>query len=112
MIIWTGLGILVAVATFLSALVTEWGIERVYADDQYYQTHGWPKLVGMVLAAILVKLLDRALRARQTETRIDAVTGGRVTVVAGQAHSLFFIPLRFWPPILLVVGFIHLFARE
>ena len=75
MIIWKGLGFVVAVITFLCLLLTEMTVERVFADDAYYQAHGWPKLVGMVIAALLVWATARFLNSRELETRIDAVTG-------------------------------------
>ena len=112
MIIWSGLGFLVAVITFVCMLVTELAVEGASADDRYFQSHGWPQLVGMLFAALLVGLLARALRARQTETRIDAATGNKVTVVAGQNHTLFFVPIRYWPPILVVLGILSSFTRE
>jgi len=112
MIIWKGLGFLVAVITFLCLLLTEWSVERAFSDDNYYQAHGWPKLVGMLVAALLVWMMAKYFDSRQTETRIDAETGEKITVLADHNHTLFFIPIRFWPPILIVLGIILCIVPE
>jgi len=40
MIIWSGLGFVVAVLAFLCLLLAEYVVEAVFNDSQYYQAHG------------------------------------------------------------------------
>ena len=93
MIIWSGWGILVLVIGFASFLLTQVGVDSMMQDDQYYRTHGWPKLVGFVVAAVLTWLLGHTLNRTRP---------GR--------DSLFFIPVQFWAVIFLVLGIVFLFV--
>ncbi len=110
MIIWTGLGFLVAVITFGCCFAAECLVERAFHDDRYYQAHGWPKLVAFVVAAAVVGVVGRYLRRRQGRVLIDPKTGDEVIV--GRQHTFFFIPVEYWPPILLILGIIFLFAID
>lgn len=97
MIIWSGLGFLVAVIAFGCLVASEFAVESIFQDDQYYQTHGWPKLLALLVAGIIVWLLGRRLKGGEARNR------------AG--HSLFFIPFEYWGPILIVLGFIFMFVE-
>jgi hypothetical protein len=108
--IWNGLGFLVAVITFGCCLASEYLVEQAFHDDRYYQAHGWPKLVAFVVAAAVVAVVGRRLRHRQGKVLIDPETGSEVIV--GRNHTFFFIPVEYWPPILLVLGTIFLFVTE
>jgi hypothetical protein len=110
MIIWNGLGFLVGVVTFGCLLATEAGVEWVFKDDTFYQKHGWPKLVGMTVAALLVWVLARILSRRPGRVLMDPATGERVRI--GRDHSFFFIPVKYWPPILLILGFAFSFTID
>lgn len=110
MIIWSGLGFLVAVITFGCCLASEFLVEQMFRDDRYYQAHGWPKLVAFLVAAAVVGVLGRFLRRRQGRVLIDPETGSEVIV--GREHTFFFIPVEYWAPILLVLGLVFLFVTE
>lgn len=110
MIIWDGLGFLVAVITFGCLLAMELIVESAFHDDRYYQGHGWPKLLGFVVAAALVGVLGLLLRRRQGRVLIDPQTGGEVIV--GRHHTLFFIPVEYWAPILVATGLGFPFVTE
>jgi hypothetical protein len=110
MIIWSGLGFLVAVITFVCLLLTEFATESAFRDDGYYQAHGWPKLVGFIAAALIVWPLGRYLNSKKGRVLVDPDTGKQV--VFKQGHMLFFIPLEYWGPILVVLGIIFLFVKE
>ena len=108
--IWSGLGCLVAVITFGCLLATEYLVEAAFQDDDYYQAHGWPKLVGFLVAAGITWVLGQHLRGRQGRVLIDPETGARVIV--GRNHTFFFIPVEYWPPILLVLGMVFSFVID
>ncbi|MDB5353111.1 MAG: putative rane protein [Planctomycetota bacterium] len=109
-LVWSGLGFLVAVITFGCLITTEYLVEAAFHDDRYYQAHGWPKLVGFIVAAAFVWVVGRYVRGRQGKILIDPETGSEVVV--GRDHTFFFIPVGYWPPILLILGMIFSFATD
>ena len=110
MIIWSGLGFLVAVITFGCLLLTEFATRAAFHDDHYYQAHGWTKLAAFLVAALIVWPLGRYLRAKPARVLVDPATGEQV--VFKRNHALFFIPMEYWAPILVVLGMIFLFVKE
>jgi hypothetical protein len=103
MFVWRGFGLAVVGLTFVSLLLTELGVESLFSDDAYYQEHGWPKLLALVLAAGLVLLLSNHFENRPARIVIDKETGQEIALK--DKHDLFFVPLRYWPAILVVAGF-------
>ncbi len=97
-IIWRGLGFLVALFTFVSSLAMELATEAITGDDAYYQREGLPLAVALAIAGALSLGVGTALRR-----------GGRVPL---RQHSLFFIPMQLWGPILLALGVGAWVARE
>lgn len=105
----SGRGYLVAIVTFLSLLASEFITESVTQDDRYYQTHGWPKTVGFSAAALLTGMI---VRWTQSSARrlLDPETGEEVLVHGND--SLFFIPMRHWTWLLVILGGVFWFVRE
>jgi hypothetical protein len=97
MIIWNGKGYLVAVIIFLLLVGAEFGSEALFADERYYQMHGWPLAAAMAVAAVVVWFLGNHLHKTGGRVVIDKATGQEMTL--GGNDSLFFIPVRFWAPI-------------
>ena len=87
MIIWRGKGILIALIAFGCLYGSEYLTRAWSGNERYYQTHGWPILVGFLIAAALVYLMRLWLAAEHT-----------------QEASLFFVPARFWPGVLAGLG--------
>ena len=104
MIIWSGLGFLVAVIGFASLILTEFVSEKITGDDQFYQEHGWVILVGMLLAAGLTYGLHRLLLLQKGRVVIDKETGQEI--VLRSSHSLFFIPVKWWPAVFVGLGMV------
>ena len=102
MIIWRGLGWAVAAITFAVLVLSELGIERLFADERDYQTHGWPKLFALGVSAALVWMLAAHLKGRPGRVVIDKATGEELTL--NKDHDLFFIPVRYWPIVLVALG--------
>ena len=108
MIIWKGAGFIVAVVAFLMLLLTEFSVEKLFADEKYYQTHGWPKLVALFIAGCIVLLIGKYLNKKEGKVLIEKDTGKEVVLKA--EHSLFFINVEYWSYILFVLGFVFLFV--
>jgi hypothetical protein len=102
-LVWRGFGWAVVGLTFVALILTELGVEKSFSDEQYYQDHGWPKLLGLALAAVLVWLLANYLEKRPARVVIARTTAQELAL--RDKHDLFFVPLRFWPAILVVAGF-------
>ena len=110
MIIWSGLGFLVAIITFMALLLTEYMVEAAFKDQNYYQIHGWPKLLSLWVAGVVVWFLGSYLNKKQGRTLVDKETGAEVQLRPN--HALFFIWMEYWGPILFVLGIIFLFIKE
>ncbi len=108
MIIWNGLGFLVAVIVFILLLAAEYVTEWMFADDSYYQAHGWPKLLAFFIATAMIWPLGIYLNRKEGKVLIEKATGKEVLIKPN--HSLFFIRMEYWGPILLVLGVIFLFV--
>lgn len=90
MLLWRGHGYLVAVFTFVSSLLMELATESMQHDDDYYQREGLPLAVALTLAGVLSLVVGTALRR-----------DGKVPL---RHHTLFFIPMPAWGPILVALG--------
>lgn len=110
MIIWSGLGFLVPAITFGCCLAVAWLGEVAFHDENFYESHGWPKLVAFVIAAAIVAVVVQLIKRRQGRVMIDPRRGAEVIV--DREHTFFFIPVEYWPPILLVLGFVLLFVKD
>lgn len=109
MIVWSGLGFLVAVIGFGCLLGTELFVEGTLGEE-YYLAHAWPGLVGCLVGGAIIWFLGQFLNTRGTKTLVDPETGEEVPVRG--RHSFFFIPMQYWGPILGVVGIVMLFTKE
>ncbi len=101
MIVWEGLGFLVAVIVFGCALACNLAFDAVFGKG-FYEAHLAAVGVAMLLAASLTGALALWVRQRTAHVVIDKETGQEFILDRG--HSLLFIPVRFWSLILTVVG--------
>jgi hypothetical protein len=119
MIIHRGRGGLIALIAFLCFFVAE-GYTRVHYDnDFYYQRHPWPKLAACLVAATLVWWLsprkqeppgpgmrDQSWLPSQSQQALPTEpepASFRLTLFR-ETDSLFFIPVRYWPLLLCLLG--------
>ena len=102
MIIWSGLGFLVAVIVFGVSLAFNFAFNAWWGEG-YYDSHKWPAGVSLFASAIACWFLGSALRKRTSQHVIDKETG-KEFVLDRANHSLFFIPVRMWAPVLVVIG--------
>jgi hypothetical protein len=104
MIVWQGQGYLVAVAVFGCSLAGNF-ISNATAGNAYWDSHQWPMATSLICSAAICWLLGSHLRRRSDRVVIDKETGQEF-VVSQSRHTLFFIPVHYWPPILLLIAVI------
>jgi hypothetical protein len=109
MIIWTGGGFLVAVIGIGCLVFTNLAVNAAMKDDQFYQQHGWPKLLACLVAALIVWPVGRVLNRKGMRELLDTETGERFAVQTGGGHTLFFIPMEYWAVIFVGLGVVFLF---
>jgi hypothetical protein len=100
MIIWQGRGFLVAVIIFGFSLLLNLIFNATYGEG-YYDHHKWPFALSLVNSAILCWFLGNHLRKKSDRVVVDKLTG-KEFVINQSRHTLFFIPMQYWGPILLV----------
>jgi hypothetical protein len=104
MLIWRGWGLIMIVPVVAGYAGTYLFTELIASDPDYFWKHAWIKLVGTLVAASLIKLAVKVIDWRaSTRLVVDAKTG-EVEDLNEDRSSLFFIPVRFLWPIVLVVG--------
>lgn len=96
MIIWRRKGWLVPIIFFVMLLVTQIAINSSLGDG-YYQSHEWPKGLGIGLAALLIALFGYHVNYKKREVAIDPDTGVKTQA---SSHTLFFIPVEYWAVII------------
>ncbi|QDA28206.1 hypothetical protein [Paenibacillus polymyxa] len=105
MIIWKGFGILnVIIPAFLffivGSLVSALGLDSI--DSRL------PMAFVFIVSGVIVWHLGKALNADSDKVLVDMETGQRYRM--GTPHSLFFIPMHYWGPAGLVIGFVLIVA--
>jgi hypothetical protein len=103
MIIWSGKGFLVAVFVFGCSLIANLITNTLTGGDLYWERHRWPLGASLLASASLSWMVGEASRRKQGRTLIDKETGQEVRLDEGN-HSLFFVPMHWWGPILAVLG--------
>lgn len=99
MIVWSGHGYLVAIYVFVMSLVTEFAIEAIMKDDSYYQDAGWPIALALIIAGALSWATGSALKKAGDDSD------------SPRSHSLFFVPMQWWGPVLAVIAIAVFISR-
>jgi hypothetical protein len=103
MIIWSGKGYLVAVFVFGSSLIANLITNTVSGGSTYWDTHRWPLALALVAAGGFCWALGTNLRSQGVRRLIDPATNQEVLLEQAN-HSLFFIRMHVWGPILCVIA--------
>lgn len=109
MIIWNGLGFCVFLIGFGSLILAELISEAITCDDRFYQQHAWVAMLGMFFAATVTYGFHFLLLRRKDRTVVDKETGEEF--VLRSDHSLFFIPVRWWPVVFVIGGIVYAFSK-
>jgi hypothetical protein len=103
MIIWRGWGIVVAVIAFLGLLAGQLVGTAIYGPVGYEQNATWLVGSGLLVAAGVLWPIGQRMNSGG-RVLIDKETGQELMLKPG--HSLFFIPVQYWSPILAVIALI------
>jgi len=125
MIVHRGRGSLIAVIVFVCLFAAEIFTRIQFHDNNYYQQHPWPKSAACLLAAFLVWWLsprsapatvlnstDRqwlVSSSLHTPPLAPESSALKVTIFR-ETDSLFYIPVKYWPMLLCVLGVVLYFA--
>lgn len=109
MIIWSGLGVVVVAIVFLTSLAANLLTNAITHDPTYYDTHEWPLAVSLLVSAAITWAYGAYLQSKPGRIVIDKETGQETQLK--RDHRLFFIPMKWWGPILALIG-IWLGARD
>lgn len=101
MIIWSGFGFLVAVIGLASLTLTKLVFESFTGGGESHNS-GMVVFIAMLLAAALTYGLHRLLLLQRARILFDHASGREIALQPN--HSLFFIPVRWWPGIFILLG--------
>jgi hypothetical protein len=109
-----GRGGLVGLIAFLILLAADLLSGVYFHDRQYYERHGWPKLLGFVVAAFIVWILGPRGLSQEERAYLTpaAVAAAKGRSFLREADSFFFVPVRYWPWILCGLGIAFFVAAE
>jgi hypothetical protein len=93
----------------LSTCLVDWAVTSSTGNSGYFDAHGWPKTVGLVLAGCLVLTIGYLRNKRPAKVFIDKESGNEITVK--DSDTVFFIPMIYWGPILISLGIVYAFAK-
>ena len=105
-IVWTGKGFLVFVFAFCFSLIANLLTNLATGSEAYWNTHKWPFAVSLIVSAATCMLLGLIFHNRKGRILVDPKTGEEVVI--RESHTLFFIPILWWGPILAMFGLIAL----
>ena len=105
-IIWRGLGWLVAVIIFGFSLVANLVFNATYGEG-YYDHHKWPFALSLFVSVIVCWFLGSYLKKRSDRIAIDKQTGQEI-VINQSRHALFFLPMHLWGPVLALIAVVVL----
>ena len=102
MIIWRGLGYLVAVIVFISSLIANFITNVITGSEDYWEKHRWPFALSLIFSAIACWFLGKYLTTRKRKVLVDKETGEEMMLE--EIHDLFFISVYLWSPLLLTIA--------
>lgn len=109
MLIWRGYGILVPVVTFLTLIMTEFSVENITNNENYYQENSWVILLALTVSAIICFLISIYFDSKKFEkVYIEKETGKEVII--RNKNTFFFIEIKYWSILLPLFGVIYVIS--
>jgi hypothetical protein len=106
-IIWRGLGFLV-LAVVLGCCLLGNLIFDAFEGDGYFDRHRWPLALSLIISAAVCWTLGNFL---QSWSIAKDKKPGDESPGTWPRHTLFFIPMHYWAPILLVIALYQVLVR-
>jgi hypothetical protein len=85
-------------------------VRSIIGNENYYQQAIWPLALALVISGVISWFLGKRLNKPRGRTLIDKETGEEV-ILKNTRHRLFFIPMEYWGPILLVIALIYVITK-
>lgn len=108
-LIWKGWGVAIVGFLILSAIVFFTGTHAIFSPQDAKAAEGWLPGPICLLAAAMTFFLGRHFDQQPGRAFIDKATGREF--VLRPTHSLFFIKVSHWAPILAIVGVLLLVLK-
>lgn len=109
MIIWSGFGVLVPIMLLINSLIVHFLCSLITGNNKFYNQNSWTHTVVLVLTGVICWFLGKYLNRGNEKVYIDKQTGKEVRI--NRKHSLFFIKMQYWGPILGIVGLLFLIKK-
>jgi hypothetical protein len=103
MIVWSGLGFLVIVIVIGLSWLMQIVLTGILGDSGFYQRAIWPFPAALALSGIICWILGRLLNKPGEKAFIN----GEEVTIKNTRHSLFFIRMDYWGPILIVIAVVY-----
>ena len=107
MLIWNGKGYIIAIVALLSAACMQLLIETIGGQKGLYAASIYGIPLAFLLAAGLTEFIARKFGFKPTKDTGE----GFIINQPKKAHSLFFIPFRFWSMILGLIAVVVFIAK-
>jgi hypothetical protein len=111
MVIWSRWGLLVVVILVAGFVASQVFVSAVFQDQQYYQSHAWPKAAGAWAAAVVLWPLGRYMNRVEHRQLWDLHANRAVILRTGGGHTLFFLPMEYWSILCVLLGVALLFMK-
>lgn len=108
MIVWRGAGAVFLLVFIAAHFLFNWPLMQHYQPAQFGLLKWWPSLFVAAAAAWLIADYS----ARQVEETSAGKPAGRFLKTFGTEHSVFFIPLRYWSGVCIVLGAWQLYVAR
>lgn len=102
LIIWKGAGVVVILIGILVCLALNIVTASLFNQNDYFQTHLWPKVAALWVIGSLCWPVGKYLNGRPRRVLIDKATG--VEFVQKPDHTLMFIKVEYWAYIFFAIG--------
>ncbi|MFN0051871.1 MAG: hypothetical protein ACKV0T_06750 [Planctomycetales bacterium] len=102
MLVWSGLGFLVAVITFGCCLIANVILDAHFGEG-YYSSHHWTIGAALIVGGIVSSCIGFLLKTRTDQVVVVEETGERL-VINKSDHSFFFIPMHWAGIVIAVIG--------
>lgn len=109
LIIWRGAGAMVLLIGIVACLFTNIVTSRVFEENNYFQSHLWPKLAALGITAVSCWFLGRYLNSRPPQIVTDEATGQEIEVKP--QHELMFIKMEYWGLVFAFIGLVLLVTQ-